>query len=41
MKIGRMREKEPLCTVGRNVSWYDLTGNSVEFPQKIDKRTTI
>ena len=30
-----MEKKEPFCTVGGVVNWYNNYGNSIEVPQKL------
>ena len=39
--VKNMQKREPSCTVGRNVNWCSLCGNSIEVPQKIKNRTII
>ena len=34
-------KREPSCTVGGNVNWYNTTENSMEVPQKTKYRTTV
>ena len=36
-----VKTKEPLCTVGGNVHWYNYYGNSVKVPQKIKNKNGI
>ena len=36
-----VENREPLCTVGRNVTWYNHGGKDYGGSQKINNRTTI
>ena len=36
-----MEKREPLYTVGGNVTWCSHCGNSIEVPQKTKTRATI
>ena len=36
-----MEKREPICTVGGSVNWYNTLENNMEFPQEIKSRATI